>query len=186
MKDSSNKILPVGPLMKEHRLIERMIALLMREAKNLESGADLDAGFIKEAVDFMKTYADECHHGKEENILFRELAKKQLAQEHAGIMSQLVADHKYGRKTVKKFAEANALYEKGDKNARSEVLACLQALVKLYPQHIEKEDKRFFLPCMSYFNDKERDAMLAEFREFDQGLIHNKYRVKVEEREKVK
>ena len=49
-------------------------------------------------------------------------------------------------------------------------------LVNLYPKHIEKEDKHFFLPAMSFFDQKEKDAMLQEGFLFDQRLIHEKYK----------
>ncbi len=186
MKESKERILPAGPLMKEHRLIERMIAVLKKETENLESGSDLDTFLIKEAADFMKTYADECHHGKEEDILFRELAKRKLSKEHSQTMNQLTDEHKYGRKTLKELIGANDRYENGDKKAKSDVLNCLKALVKLYPQHIEKEDKHFFLPCMDYFSRKEKEDMLGEFWEFDKALIHKKYGQTVEQIEKLK
>jgi hypothetical protein len=51
----------------------------------------------------------------------------------------------------------------------------MQALVDFYPKHIEKEDRRFFIPIMEYFNEAEKDGMLAEGYEFDQRLIHEKH-----------
>jgi len=60
----------------------------------------------------------------------------------------------------------------------------MEALVKFYPIHIEKEDKHFFIPCMDYFNGEEKDAMLKEMREFDRNMIHEKYTRVVEEHEK--
>jgi hemerythrin-like domain-containing protein len=45
----------------------------------------------------------------------------------------------------------------------------------LYPPHIEKEDKRFFFPVMEYFSPQELDAMIHEFKEFDEKMIHEKY-----------
>ena len=56
----------------------------------------------------------------------------------------------------------------------------LRELVEFYPAHIEKEDRRFFIPCMSYFDDGERAEMLREMREFDRQMIHEKYRKVVE------
>ena len=32
------------------------------------------------SIDFIRTYTDLAHHGKEEDILFRELSKKDLAK----------------------------------------------------------------------------------------------------------
>ena len=59
--------------------------------------------------------------------------------------------------------------------AVKDILENLEILVKFYPQHIEKEDKHFFLPVMDYFSDAEKAAMLKEFEEFDQKFIHFKY-----------
>jgi hemerythrin-like domain-containing protein len=47
--------------------------------------------------------------------------------------------------------------------------------VKFYPKHIEKEDKHFFIPCMDYFSQKEKDKMFEESWEFDRKLFHEKY-----------
>ncbi len=66
-------MLPVGPLMVEHRLIELMIALMSKEVKKIGEVGAPDPEFIRAAVDFIKTYADRLHHGKEEEILFRDL-----------------------------------------------------------------------------------------------------------------
>ena len=59
----------------------------------------------------------------------------------------------------------------------------LRNLVEFYPPHIEKEDKRFFIPCMAYFSDAERADLLAAMYEFDRMLIHEKYRGVVESME---
>jgi len=59
-------------------------------------------------------------------------------------------------------------------------------LVNLYPKHIEKEDKRFFLPVMSYFTREEKDSMLQEGFAFDQNLIHEKYKEVVQLAENLK
>jgi hemerythrin-like domain-containing protein len=57
--------MPVGYLMIEHRLIEKMIALLEKELGNIRKTKKAKPKFIDTAVDFIKTYADKCHHGKE-------------------------------------------------------------------------------------------------------------------------
>jgi len=71
-------MMPAGPLMIEHRLIERMIKLMEKEIAHMKKENRADIVFIDAAVDFIRTYADRCHHGKEEDILFRDLAKKKI------------------------------------------------------------------------------------------------------------
>jgi hemerythrin-like domain-containing protein len=168
-------MMPIGPLMKEHRLIERMIALMEKELQRLKEGEEPDYDFIDTAVDFIRTYADRCHHGKEEDILFRELARKPLSEEHSRTMRELIEEHAYSRRTTGALAAARERHAQGDSQALGAVVSALQDLVQLYPAHIQKEDKRFFVPCMNYFSREEQDEMLEEYWEFDKRLIHEKY-----------
>jgi len=167
-------MMPIGPLMIEHRLIERMIEVMKRQLKRWEREGKADPSFIETAVDFIRTYADRCHHGKEEDILFRELSEKPTSSDHTRIMEE----HSWGRETTGRLVEANEAYRNGDAEAVSTILECVKALVEFYPKHIEKEDRYFFLPIMDYFSKEEKDAMLKEEYEFDRVLIHEIYRDK--------
>jgi hemerythrin-like domain-containing protein len=172
-------MLPIGPLMIEHRLIEKMIAVIRREVDNAEREDRIDPAFIDTAVDFMRTYADKCHHGKEEDILFRDLGGKDLSQELKGILSELIEEHKMGRKVVSDLVDAKSRYMRGEKDALHAILDSLRHLTAFYPKHIEKEDRHFFIPCMDYFTSEEKQQMLKEEWEFDRNLIHEIYRAKV-------
>ena len=50
-------MLPIGPLMIEHRLIERMISLMAKERDRMEASKKADPSFIDTVVDFIRTYA---------------------------------------------------------------------------------------------------------------------------------
>ena len=65
-----------GPLMVEHRLSEKMIALIEERNELLGTTGTVDPYFVAAVVDYFLVYADRTHHGKEEEILFRELDKK--------------------------------------------------------------------------------------------------------------
>lgn len=169
-------MMPIGPLMIEHRLIERMIGVMKQELQRLEKERKMNPVFVETAVDFIRTYADRCHHGKEEDILFRDLKKKTLSPEHRRIMEELIEEHVWGRETTGRLVEANASYLKGDGEALSTIIDCMRSLVEFYPKHIEKEDKLFFIPVMEYFSEEEKDSMLKEGYEFDRNLIHEKYK----------
>jgi hemerythrin-like domain-containing protein len=173
-------MLPIGPLMIEHRLIERMIKIMDSEAKRIDKEGVLNLVLIDNAVDFIRTYADRCHHGKEEGILFRELEKKNISSEHRKIMDELVEEHKLGRELTGLLAEARENATVENHSQISGVVEIMKKLVNLYPKHIEKEDKHFFMPVMGYFTESEKQGMLAEGYEFDQKLIHEKYQAVVE------
>jgi hemerythrin-like domain-containing protein len=165
-----------GPLMIEHRLIERMISLIKDTLVQIEATRKVDPVFVDTAVDFIRMYADRTHHGKEEDILFRDLNKCPLSAEDRHVMGDLIQEHILGRQTVKALVEANMRYRNGDESALPDIAGSLQTLAEFYPRHIKKEDKIFFPASRFYFTDEEDKAMLAEFREFDRKMIHEKYR----------
>ena len=172
---------PIGPLMWEHRLIEKMLASMMRHIDQVEKSKKVNPLIIDMAVDFVRTYADRTHHGKEEEILFRDLAKKNLTPELKKIMQELLDEHIWGRKTTAALVAAKEKYLQGDKGKLTEIISLAWELGNFYPKHIEKEDKHFFYPCQEYFNKDEQEKMLAEFWEFDRKMIHEKYNKIVEE-----
>lgn len=169
-----------APLMIEHRLIERMLRIISREAARIRETNKIDAVLIDNAVDFIRVYADRTHHGKEEDILFRDLAKKSVTGEEQRIMDELILEHVVGRKTVGDLLDAKIRYFAGDDSALDIVVEKLEFLVDFYPRHIEKEDKLFFPAMMKYFSPEEQEEMLAEFWEFDRNMIHEKYRHLIE------
>jgi hemerythrin-like domain-containing protein len=178
-------MMPIAPLMIEHRLIERMLDVMKEELVFIEKEKKVDPEFIATAVDFIRTYADRCHHGKEEDILFRDLGGKKLTEEHKRTMEELVEEHRWGRKMTGRLAEANTRYVQGNQEALFAIVDCIKSLSEFYPKHIEKEDKYFFIPCMDYFTEAEKEAMLKEEWEFDKSLIHEKYRNMVIAAEKI-
>ena len=93
-------MLPIAPLMIEHRLIERMIKIVKSQISEIKRSKSVDPVFVDKVVDFIRTYADQTHHGKEEDILFRELKKKSLSENHEKTMLELIEEHKQGRKAT--------------------------------------------------------------------------------------
>ena len=179
-------MMPIGPLMVEHRLIERMINLLASRAQIFKAKNAVDTDFVDTAVDFLKTYADRCHHGKEEDILFRELKNKQLAPEHKTVLEELLHEHVVARAITRSLAEANARLSRGERGVVPEMVTFMEQLSAHYLKHIEKEDKHFFLPSMNYLSADEQAAAMKRFDEFDKKLIHERYKLIVSEAEKAK
>lgn len=164
-----------GPLMIEHRLIEQMIEVIREALIRMETFQVIDPMFIDTVVDFIRVYADRTHHGKEEEIMFKELAGKGLSAEDRRVMEELISEHAVGRKVTKELVEANLRLASGDPSAVREIMGCLRTLVDFYPKHIAKEDKVFFPNARAYLSEAEDQAMLAAFWEFDRKMIHEKY-----------
>jgi hemerythrin-like domain-containing protein len=170
-----------GPLMIEHRLIEKMLNIVNNVLIEIEKQETVDPVFVDTVVDFIRTYADRTHHGKEEDILFRKLEKKDMSNDDRRLMNELIEEHIFGRKITRELIEANARYRRDEKSALPVIIAKLSTLVDFYPKHIEKEDKVFFPASRAYLSKDEEQVMLEEFWEFDRKMIHEKYGKLVQE-----
>jgi hemerythrin-like domain-containing protein len=173
-----------APLMKEHRLIERLLSTIEKDLAAIDAAHRVDPLFIDTAVDFIRSYADRTHHSKEEGILFAELSARQLSADDRRAMDELVADHVFARKTTAGLAAANERYRNGEESALTVIVSQLRTLCDFYPRHIAREDKAFFATARTYFTNEEDQAMLARFWDFDRTMIHEKYRSVVEELER--
>jgi len=166
---------PRGPLMTEHRLIEKILNITGKELDVIKKNNTIKPVFIDTIVDFIKIYADRTHHGKEEDILFNKLKNKNLNAEDDKMMQELVNDHAIARKMASELIDANKKYTNGDSSSIKTIIEILSELIIFYPPHILKEDKIFFPNTEKYFSNNELDEMLNDFWEFDRKMIHEKY-----------
>ncbi len=172
-------MMPIAPLMLEHRLIERMLNATKNEIRSVELGKG-DPRFIDLAIDFITTYADRCHQGKEEEILFHVLAAKDLSDSDRRTMDELIEDHRRSRAMTDRLSAARQRWGTGDSQANAEIARIMKEFVVFYRNHIEREDRHFFVESMAYFTHHEQDDMFEAFAEFDRKVIHEKYRSIVE------
>ena len=108
-------------------------------------------------------------------FFFVELAKKELSPEHARIMGELEEEHRVARKTVGELVSATEKWSEGDKSTLGTIRDRLRSLCELYPKHIEKEDKQFFMPCQNNFSKEERVGLLNQGYEFDKKFTNVVY-----------
>ncbi len=165
-KEVRGPMKPIAPLMIEHRLIERMIGVMEDYVASTQASKKINPAFVDMVCDFFRTYGDRTHHGKEEDILFARLAKKNLSDDHRKMLNSLIDER----------VQAREIYVRGDENAGSDILNSITAITVLYRKHIELEDKYFFIPCLQYFTKDEMDAMLSDMWEYDRNMIHVKYK----------
>lgn len=177
---------PVGLLMREHRLIERIIFVMRDEIDSINKTKTIDKGKFFTIIDFIASYVDRTHHGKEEDILFKAILKKNISKEHRDMVDELVKEHGISRMTTRELKNQIDKYKKSSdqKYILGEVTKNIEILIELYPRHIEKEDKEFFLPVLNYFTVPERQEMINKFYDFDRIVIHKKYEEVIESLEK--
>ena len=165
---------PIAPLMIEHRVIERMLALFGREHRKISRTGAVDRAFLGTSLDFFRTYVDLFHHGKEEDILFREVARKQLSPEDRSSMKELIAEHERSRLVLDTLGRSVESGNLSSETAQA-IAADMEKMLAWYPAHIEKEDQIFFPAAMRYLSSAEQAAMLEAAAEFDRNFTQQRY-----------
>jgi hemerythrin-like domain-containing protein len=72
---------PTEQLKEEHEGIQLMLRILDKVCQRLASGVRVDTGHLEKILEFIKVFADKCHHGKEEDLLFPEMGKAGIPKE---------------------------------------------------------------------------------------------------------
>lgn len=89
-------------LMHEHEALLHALELLDAMGERLrhpERGSGVDPQDAAELVGFFRAFADQCHHGKEEGVLFPTLAQAGLSPPD-GLETALLAEHEQGRQAL--------------------------------------------------------------------------------------
>jgi hemerythrin-like domain-containing protein len=147
-------------LMKEHRVIERVLAALEKAAGRLASGESIDLAVFLQAAEFSKGFADGCHHKKEEGALFPAMEAAGVPRE-GGPIGVMLAEHEVGRTLSGAMGAAAGRLAAGDADAQAEVVKSAMGYVALLRQHIAKEDNVLF-PMAARFLRGTAQAELAE------------------------
>jgi hemerythrin-like domain-containing protein len=172
---------PVGPLVHEHRSIEKVLAALRVVLGEVDRSGSVDSRPVELATDYIRWFADRCHHAKEEQILFPGLRAKELDPELVTIMDGLIEDHATVRETNRQLAVANHRFAGGDVSALPEIRSAIELLVDLYPRHVETEERHFFRPALAYLTPEEQAKMLADMDVLERTLLHERYEATVAE-----
>ena len=149
-------------LMHEHRAIERLIGLLERAADKIEKGTPVPPAILADAVDFMRGFADKCHHAKEEDLLFPAMARRGVPYE-AGPLAVMLADHRLGRQYAAGMAAALPGYEKGHLAATATLIENMRGYAQLLRAHIHKEDFVLYPRADQVLDDGEKMQLAKEF-----------------------
>ncbi len=130
-------------LMDEHRVIEQVLSCLERMADDCEQEKRLDTTSANEAIAFFRTFADRCHHGKEERLLFPALESCGFSP-YRGPTAVMRSEHVLGRKLIGGISDAVDGADTSEEAAVSNFIKYARAYVELLRAHIQKEDHCLF------------------------------------------
>jgi hemerythrin-like domain-containing protein len=159
----------------EHRVIERVLAVVEKLATAPVEGS-LDSW--KKALDFFSHFADQCHHFKEEQVLFPAMEGRGIPRD-GGPIGMMLMEHEEGRAYVRAMLSAIPLVEAKNQVAKEILVDKAKAYLRLLKDHIQKEDEILFKIADDVISPDEQKQLLRSFEEHEAKEIgegvHEKY-----------
>lgn len=148
-------------LKNEHQLILKYISLMEQYANHTDSSLLLDNA--KRFIAFIHDFADNFHHAKEEDVLFRYLALPNVLS-HCNPIPQMLFEHNKARELVNVMENALAA------NNPNDLIIAMRQYASLLKEHIFKEDNILYPMAERGLPDSVKTTLLSEYAEIGQNL----------------
>lgn len=170
---------PSAILSEEHQVILKMLDIVEKACKQLGNDKQIDIEDGRKMIDFIRTFADHCHHKKEEDILFKKMLERGLPSE-GGPVQVMLSEHDLGRNYVKQAEEAlNELEKAYTEDSAQQFVQNAMGYVMLLREHIYKEDNILYPMGDRLFSEDDQAELLKSFQTVEHEDIghgvHDKY-----------
>jgi hemerythrin-like domain-containing protein len=146
----------------EHDAILRMLDATEETARQLAAGEPVEPRILDGLLEFFRMFADQCHHGKEEDLLFPKLQEKGMPRE-MGPIGVMLLEHDQGRALVRQMNQAASDYKKGQTGAAARWSDAARAYAELLREHIAKENNILFVMAERMLTAEEQRELAAQF-----------------------
>ena len=151
-------------LVNEHNAILKVLAISEQVISNGDRDTLLKMEFGRELVFFLKTFADKCHHGKEEGLLFPALINEGI-QNQGGPIGVMLHEHILGREYIASMSSAL------DENNYYEFVSYAEKYISLLRNHINKENNVLFPMADNLLDETKQDEIFKKFEEHEEVVI---------------
>lgn len=146
--------------MQEHEKILAVLDVQAALCDAVRRGEQPPAGLCEQIVTFMQVFADDRHHGKEEEMLFPALERAGLPRD-GGPVGVMLHEHEIGRALIARMAQGAEKWSAGDAGGLAAFATAAAEHASLLRSHIEKENHILF-PMAERFLDAGTKRDLVE------------------------
>lgn len=161
---------PTEVLVTEHNAILLSLQILDKAADRLASGDAKVQGHLEQLIDFYRGFVDQCHHAKEEDVLFPELEKRGLSKE-GGPIGVMLAEHESGRRCIREISSDLTRLKKGNGEIKNSIRKNASAYDELLREHITKENNVLFPLADRLLPETEAAIMIEKFEEIERDRV---------------
>jgi hemerythrin-like domain-containing protein len=153
-------------LRKEHDAILRMLDAALQAARQLERSHHVEPTLLNGLLEFFQLFADKCHHGKEEELLFPLLENKGMPR-GGGPLGVMLHEHEVGRSLIREMKAATEAYSSGDISAGPRWALAARKYADLLGHHIHKENEVLFVMAERLLSETEQRQLAEAFEELE-------------------
>lgn len=155
----------IDDLMQEHQAILSILRIMQKIVIMLKKNSEVSSNDLNSIITFLKEFADKCHHGKEEGILFPAFEAAGIPKEN-GPIGVMLTEHELGRSYIKQMAESLS-----QGKADQHFLEGAEKYITLLRSHIEKENNILFPMGASRLSDGQLEEIFTKFERFEDEII---------------
>ncbi len=157
-------------LRQEHDAILLVLEACEESARRLAAGKAVAPHLLEGMLEFFRLFADRCHHGKEEDLLFPMLERKGMPRQ-MGPIGVMLTEHDQGRAFIRQMAQAATDYKSGKAEATSRWMEAAHAYCGLLREHIAKENEVLFVMAERMLSAEEQQQLSAQFAAVEQERL---------------
>ena len=157
-------------LKQEHGKIKLILRILEKICKRLDSGEAIEPEHLDMAIAFIQGFADKCHHGKEEDVLFP-IMKEAGVKGAEDLIRVLLIEHSMGREYVRALVEAVNAYKSSDIEAPAKISQNAMKYVRLLDPHIDNENSTLFPMADNSLSEAQQAAVADGFVRIETDVI---------------
>lgn len=150
----------------EHRYIETVVKSLADAAAALEKRRPLNVQKLRTVVEFLRVYADQRHHVREETWFFPILTKRGVPARGCPI-DGLNHEHEKGRALVSALEEQTAFYAQRQPESDQALRQTLLEITRLYRHHLWMEDAMVFPMAEKLISENDSRELMEKFADLD-------------------
>ncbi len=154
---------PTHPLKHEHRVIEQAMRALDGMCLRMIAGGAVPDEELSKLLDFIRNFADQFHHVKEETLLFPALEQIGVRKEN-GPLAFLRNEHETERTLLAELELAVEDYRRNQAANKRFVSAALQYKDHLIG-HMQQEEAILFRLAEEIMDDQAKDSLIRAFAE---------------------
>jgi hemerythrin-like domain-containing protein len=150
----------------EHEAILKILDVTEKVANRLERGEAVRQEVLADLQEFFRLFADQCHHGKEEELLFPLLEQKGIPRT-GGPIGVMLHEHEEGRALLRQMGDAAEATKSGLAGAGSRWAGAARGYVGLLRGHIEKENNVLFMMAERVLSPREQEQLAEDFEKLE-------------------